>query len=164
MIQEPLISKAHLPESKTWGEGLAARVLSSPFKEPDWSAWNICIWMHGDGPQPHFWILCWQPVIITVAFQSLSRVPLFSTPWTAARQAPLSCVVSQSLLKFTSVESVVLSNHLIFCGPLLLLPSIFPSNRVFSCELMLQSSVPWGYSWIKFLNKSYHLETLVCCF
>ena len=56
------------------------------------------------------------------------------TPWTAAPQASLSFTVSQSLLKFMSIESVMLSNYLIFCHPLLLLPSIFPSIRVFSNE------------------------------
>ena len=62
--------------------------------------------------------------------QSLNHVWLFSTPWTAARQAPLSSTVSWSLLKFMSFESVMPSNHLILCRPLL--PSIFPHIRVFS--------------------------------
>ena len=62
--------------------------------------------------------------------QSLSRVWLFVTPRTAACQAPLSFTVSQSLLKFMSIESVMLSNHLILCCPLLLLPSVFPSISV----------------------------------
>ena len=65
--------------------------------------------------------------------QSLSRVRLFETPWTAAHQASLT-FISQSLLKLMSVESVMLSNHLILCHPLLLLPSVFPSSRVFSTE------------------------------
>ena len=63
--------------------------------------------------------------------QSLSSVPFFATPWTATHQAPLSSSVSQSLLKLPSIESVKLSNHLIFCCSLLLLPSIFPRIRVF---------------------------------
>ena len=62
--------------------------------------------------------------------QSLSRVQLFATPWTAARQAPLSVTNSWSLLKLMSIESVMPSNHLILCRPLLLSPSIFPSIRV----------------------------------
>ena len=66
--------------------------------------------------------------------QSLSRVQLFVTPWTAVRQASLSITNSQSLLKLTSIESVMLSNHLSLCRPLLLLPSVFPSIRVFSNE------------------------------
>ena len=59
-------------------------------------------------------------------------VRLFETPWTAAHQAPLSYTISQSLLKLMSIESVMPSNHLILCRPLLLLLSIFPSIRVFS--------------------------------
>ena len=69
--------------------------------------------------------------------QSLSRVWLFETPWTAARQASLSITNSRSLLKLMSLESVMPSNHLILCHPLLLLPSIFPSIRVFSNESAL---------------------------
>ena len=67
----------------------------------------------------------------TVIVQLLSLVWLFETPWTAAHQAPLSFTISWSLLKLTSIESVMTSNHLILCYPLLLLPSIFPSIRVF---------------------------------
>ena len=63
--------------------------------------------------------------------QSLSHVQLFATPWTATWQASLFFTISQSLLKLMSIESVVLSNHLIFCSPLFLLPSIFPNIRVF---------------------------------
>ena len=72
----------------------------------------------------------------------LSRVQLFVTPWTAARQASLSITNSQSLLKLMSVESVMPSNHLILCHPLLLLPSIFPSIRVFSKESALRIRWP----------------------
>ena len=64
--------------------------------------------------------------------QSLSCVQLFATPWTAACQASLCFTISQSLLKLLSIESVMPSNHHIFCRPLLLFPSIFPSIRVFS--------------------------------
>ena len=60
--------------------------------------------------------------------QSLGRVQPFETPWTAAHQAPLSSTISQSLLKFISIESAMLSNHLILC-PLLLLPSVLPSIK-----------------------------------
>ena len=73
-----------------------------------------------------------------ILVQSLSHVQLFATAWTAAGQASLSFTVSQSLLKFMSIETVMPSNHLILCCPLLLLPSIFPSIRVFSNELVLQ--------------------------
>ena len=72
-------------------------------------------------------------------------VQLFVTPWTAAQQASLSFTVSWNLLKFTSIESVILSNnHLILCRPLLL-PSIFPSTRVFSNEPALH--IRWPKSW-----------------
>ena len=67
--------------------------------------------------------------------QSLSHVRLFVTPWTSAHQASLSITNSQSLLKLMSIESVIPSNHLILCCPLLFLPSTFPSIRVFSNEL-----------------------------
>ena len=79
--------------------------------------------------------------------QSLSRVPLFATPWTAAHQASLSITNSQSLLKLTSIESVMPSCYLILCHPLLL-PSIFPSIRVFSNESALRIQWPkyWSFS------------------
>ena len=70
--------------------------------------------------------------------QLLSHVQLFATPWTAARQASLSITNSRSLLKLMSVELVMPSNHLILCRPLLLLPSFFPSIRVFSSESVLR--------------------------
>ena len=68
-----------------------------------------------------------QMTAFSVVVQSLSHVRLFATPWTAALQAPLSFTISLSLLKFMSIELVMVSNKLIFCYPLLLLPSIFPS-------------------------------------
>ena len=77
--------------------------------------------------------------------QSLSHVWLFSTPWTAARQASLSITNSWSLLKLMSIESVTPSNHLIHCRSLLLLPSIFPSIRVFSNESALR--IRWSKYW-----------------
>ena len=80
--------------------------------------------------------------------QSLSRVWFFVTPWTAACQASLSIANSQSLLKLMSIESVMPSNHLISCCPLLLPPSIFPSIRVFSNESVLCIRWPnyWSFS------------------
>ena len=72
-----------------------------------------------------------------VVVQSLSHAWLFVTPWNAAYQASLSFTIFQSLLKFMFIESVMLSTHLILCHPLLLLPSIFPSIRVFSSESAL---------------------------
>ena len=77
--------------------------------------------------------------------QLLSCVWLFVTPWTAVRQASLLITNSQSFLKLMSIESVMLSNHLIFCCPLLLLPSIFPSIRVFSKKSVLH--IRWPKYW-----------------
>ena len=74
--------------------------------------------------------------------QLLSHVQIFVTPWTATRQAPLSSTVSWSLLRLTSIELVMLPNHLILCCPLLLLPSVFPSIRVFSNESALRMRWP----------------------
>ena len=80
--------------------------------------------------------------------QSLSPVQLFATPWTAAHQASLSITNSWSLLKLMSMELVMPSKHLIFCGSLLLPPSIFPSIRVFSNESALRMRWPkyWSFS------------------
>ena len=77
--------------------------------------------------------------------QSLSRVLLFASLWTAARQASLSITNSWSLLELMCIESVMSSNHLILCCPLLLPPSIFPSNRVFSNESAL--GIRWPMCW-----------------
>ena len=81
--------------------------------------------------------------------QSLSRVQLFATLWTAARQVSLSITNSWSLLKFMSIESVMPSNHLILCHPFLLPPSIFPSIKVFSNESVLRIKWPkyWSFSY-----------------
>jgi len=80
--------------------------------------------------------------------QSLSPVQLFETSWTAAHQASLSITNSWSLLKLMSIESLMPSNHLILCHPLLFLPSILPSIRVFSTELILHIRWPkyWSFS------------------
>ena len=80
--------------------------------------------------------------------QLLSCVQPFVTPWTAACQASLSITNSQSLLKFMSIESVMPSNHLILCHPLLLLPAVFLSIRVFSNESVLHIRWPkfWSFS------------------
>ena len=82
------------------------------------------------------------------SIQWLSCVRLFQTPWTAARQASLSITNSQSLLKLIFIESVMPSNHLILCCPPLLLPSLFPSIRVFSNESVLHIRWPkyWSFS------------------
>ena len=83
-----------------------------------------------------------------VVVHSLSRIQLFVTPLTAARQASLSLTIFWSLLKLMSIEPVIPSSHLIFFPPLLILPLIFPSIRVFSNELMLPIRCPkyWSFS------------------
>ena len=83
-----------------------------------------------------------------VVVQSLSSVRFFVTPWSVAHQAPLSSTISQTLLKCMSIESVMLSNHLILCHFLLLWPSIFPSIIVFANESALHIRWPkyWSFS------------------
>ena len=80
--------------------------------------------------------------------QSLSCVPLFATPWTAAHQAPLFFTISWRLFKFVSIESLRPSNHLVFCCPVLFLPSIFPSIWVFFSVLAFHIRWPkyWSFS------------------
>ena len=80
--------------------------------------------------------------------QWLSRLPLFAVPWTAAHKASLSITTSWRLLRLKSIESVMPSNHLILCHPLLLLPSTYPSIRVFSSESALCIRWPkyWSFS------------------
>ena len=87
--------------------------------------------------------------------QSLSRVRLFVTPWTAARQDSLSITNSQSSLRLMSIESVMPSSHLTLCNPLLLLPPIPPSIRVFSNESTLRMRWPryWSFRFTSFLPK-----------
>ena len=84
----------------------------------------------------------------TVGVQSLSCVQLFAAPWTAACQAPPTFTICPNLLKLLSIESVMPSNHLLLCRPLLLLPSIFPSIRVFSSEsaLCIRGPKDWSFS------------------
>ena len=84
-------------------------------------------------------------VWFVVAVQSFSRFWLFVTPWTVASQVSLSFTVSWSLLKLMSIESVMVFNHLIVCCPLLLLPSVFPSIRVFSNKSALH--IRWTKYW-----------------
>ena len=91
------------------------------------------------------------PTVKYKSVQLLSHVQLFATPWTAARQASLFITNTQSLFKLMSIESVMPSNHLILCRPLLLTPSIFPSIRVFSNESVLHIRWPkyWSFSFNK---------------
>ena len=99
---------------------------------------------------------CTKCIYIFSSVQSLSRVPLFATPWTTALQASLSITNSWSLLKLMSIESVMPSNHLILCRPLLLLSSIFPSIRVFWNESVLL--IRWPKYWSFSLNISPYNE------
>ena len=103
---------------------------------PDGQCWPVLVQWYSDGK-----------VVIVVA-QLPSHVQLFVTPWTAARQASLSFTISRSLLKLMSIESVMPSNHLILCHPLLLLPSVFPSISIFSSESALHLRWPkyWSFS------------------
>ena len=89
-----------------------------------------------------WWSLYW-PVVVA---QLPSHLQLFAVPRTAAHQASLSFTISTSLLKLMPIESVMLSNHLILCCPLLLLPSLFPSISVFSTELVPSGSQSIGAS------------------
>ena len=100
------------------------------------------------GANPLFSIPGYGISLLFSSVQSLSHVRLFETPWTAASQVSLSITNSRSSLKLTSIESVMPSNHLILCHPLLLLPSIFPSIRVFSHESVLHIRWPdyWSFS------------------
>ena len=96
--------------------------------------------------------------LTVISFQSLSCVQLFEMQWTAAHQGSLSITNSQSLLKLMSIESVMPSNHLILCHPLLLLPSVFSSIRVFSNESALHIRWPkyWSFSF-KISTSNEHL-------
>ena len=89
-----------------------------------------------------------QYIVVVVVVQSLSHIRLFVTPWTVAHQGSLSFTNTQSLLKLMFIESVMPSNHLVLCHPLLLLPSTFPSIRVFSNESLLRIRWPkyWSFS------------------
>ena len=99
----------------------------------------------------------WQKEDQFRSVQSLSRVRLFATPWTAARQASLSVTNSRSLLRLMSIESVMPSNHIILCHPLLHPPSSIPSIRVFSNESVLRITWPkyWSFSFSISPSKEY---------
>ena len=99
----------------------------------------------------------WHPAVQFNSVQSLSRVQLFATPWTAVHQASLSITNSQSLLKLMSIELVMPSNHLVLCRPHLLLPSVFPSIRIFSNESVLCIRWPkdWSFSFSIIFSNEY---------
>ena len=127
VFQEILFSNPH-PDLFLRAKDRAVLILAPTkkrrIKEKKRDTWHICVYIT-------------IAVVVAVVVQSLIQVQLFATSLTAARQAPLSSTISWSLLNFMSAESVILSNHLILCRPLLLLPSLFPSIRVFSSELAL---------------------------
>ena len=95
---------------------------------------------------------------LAIVVQLLNHVQLFATPWIVAHQASLSFTISWNFLKLMSIELVMLSNHLILCCPLLLLPSVFPSIRVFSNELALRVRWPkcWSFSFSIILPMNIH--------
>ena len=99
--------------------------------------------------------------LIRYSVQLLSRVRLFATPWAAARQASLSIANSWSLLKLMSIELVIPPSHLIFCCPLFLLPSIFPSIRVFSTESAFRIRWPKYWSFSLSINPSNEYSGLI---
>ena len=108
------------------------------------------------------WYLSTKPHTVSglwvgIVLQLLSHIWLFVIPWTTAHQYSLSFIISQSLLKFMSIELAIPSNHLILCRPLLFLPSIFPSIRVFSNELALCIRCPkhWSFSFSISLSNEY---------
>ena len=100
-------------------------------------------------------------MILFSSVQSLSHVRLFVTPWITARQASLSITNSQSLLKLMSIKSVMPSNHLILCCPLLLRPSVLPSIRVFSSESVLCIRWPKYWSFSFSISPSYKYSGLI---
>ena len=108
----------------------------------------------GNGDKKTSWVTWWlfsmgnNPLPLFQSVQLLSHVPFFATPWIAACKASLSITNSQSLRKLMSIDLVMPSNHLILCHPLLLLPSVFPSIRVFSNESALCIRWPkfWSFS------------------
>ena len=119
--------------------------LSPIHARPLTDSWR-CHWFLASVLWSHI-TLTWKPALLWLhlyksSVQSLSRIRLFETPWTAAHQPSLSITNSWSLLKFMFTESVMPSNHLILYSPLLLPPSIFPSIRVFSNELAHRISWP----------------------
>ena len=115
-----------------------SRAVTSQFRvQPQSQHLDGSLWLAGGGPDVQF-VCCSVP----------ESCPTPCDPWTAARQASLSFTVSPSLLKLMSIESMMPSSHLILCHPLLLLPSIFPSIRVFSNESVLRIRWPeyWSFS------------------
>ena len=132
----------------------AQRYVSESFHVVAWAAaaaaaaksLQSCLTLYD--PRVYSFLLLSTNLLCEFAVQSLSHVQFFATPWTAEHQASLSFVISWSLLRLTSIESVMLCHPLILCHPLLLLPTIFLSIRVFSNESVLRIMWPkyWNFS------------------
>ena len=144
--QESVRSYLHLPIWDNW----------SIMNEYSWK-WTITMNSKKQSTGAYLFLQCFSSV------QSLSTIWLFASPWTAARQASLSITNSQSLLKLMSIESVMLSSHLILCRPLLLLPSIFPSIKVFSNESVLHIRKPKYWSFSFNISPSNEYSGLISC-
>ena len=121
-------------DNKVDSQGIQGQVLQAPFTFPTWSDYSC--------DRVHILVIYSSTA---VQFSGSFVSDSFAIPWTAAHQASLSIINSQSLLKLMSIKSVMPSNHLILCRPFLLLPSIFPSVRVFSNESVL--CIRWPKYW-----------------
>ena len=121
-----------------------------------WAAWAVCVFRR---LIPYQLLCCKYFLPFFCCYCSLSRILLFVTPWTTAHQASLSTTHSLSLLKLMSIELMMPSNHLIFCHPFLLLPSIFPSIRVFSNESVL--CIRWLKYWSFSISPSNEYSGLI---
>ena len=159
----PSLSPGVCPNSWPWSQwcylSISSSVTPFPFCPQFFPVSGFCptSWLFASGGQSigasasasvlPMNIQSWLP-FSSVSVQSLSCAWLFVTPWTTALQASRSIINSQSLPKLMSMESVMPSNHLILCRPLLLLPSIFPSIRIFSNESALRMRWPkyWSFS------------------
>ena len=117
---------------RKWLNLMACQVLGCKLRRSNYMISKLCSGNFAS------WILILLVSLLVVVVQLLSCIRFFATPWTAACQAPLSFTISQNLLKFVSIESAMLSNHLILCCSLLLLPSIFLSMSLFQWVSSLQ--------------------------
>ena len=142
-----LMSKISLPQispclcASSFPSVSSNTIFSETFTDHQWRQIEVIIPLYN--PFPWIWVDLWSASNSSIQFssvQSLSHVQLFATPWIAACQASLSITNSWSSLKLMSIKLVMPSSHLILCSPLLLLPPIPPSIRVFSSE----STLRWG--------------------
>ena len=149
---------ASVKRSSAWMELMAAILGSYAWKNRDSGVPELsfkprlplssCLPQGKSFTSPSLSLLIYKKGIQFSSVQTLSRVRLFATPWTTAHQASLSITNSRRLLILMSIESVMPSNHLILCRPIILLPPIFPSIRVFSNESVFQIRWPkyWSFS------------------